>query len=449
MNTKRLLSITATILLASGCNQAQNQTSTPIYTELPTVESKLDAQTINDFSSRRKQNQGNRYEGLVINKSNILTRPDDLPSSLFYDSGINISYPKEGVKGIYLPIDCVVNTEYFQESIDKLNSTALNSAVLDFKDDSGQILPIIESDNPMVNENVVGLADYKEVLKTFEQNNIYPIARIVTFKDNFLASSHPELSFQTEDGEIWTPDGEDYFTNPFLPEPWDYNVAVAIEAAKMGFKEVQFDYVRFSDAFMYEEEYLTYPKGRFENYISEDPNDKGEERIAAITEFLAYAKEKLAPYGVDVSADVFGYTAIANNSEDVRGIGQNFAGIADQVDVISSMVYPSHWDVGFFGLENPDLQPYDLINEYMLSEKQLLEHVNSPVTTRPWLQNFSYDSFYGDAEVQAQINALVDNGVYEYLLWNASGDYIENVDYAPEITAPQETESTDTTSQPQ
>ncbi|NLJ18389.1 putative glycoside hydrolase, partial [Globicatella sulfidifaciens] len=204
MNTKRLLSITATILLASGCNQAQNQTSTPTYTELPTVESKLDAQTINDFSSRRKQNQANRYEGLVINKSNILTRPDDLPSSLFYDSGINISYPKEGVKGIYLPIDCVVNTEYFQESIDKLNSTALNSAVLDFKDDSGQILPIIESDNPMVNENVVGLADYKEVLKTFEQNNIYPIARIVTFKDNFLASSHPELSFQTEDGEIWT-----------------------------------------------------------------------------------------------------------------------------------------------------------------------------------------------------------------------------------------------------
>lgn len=446
MNKKIFLSISAAALLISGCNLTQKQEEAPKYTELPTVESKLDAQTISDFSSRRKQNQANRYEGLVINKGNILNRPDDLPASLFYDSGINIAYPKEGVKGIYLPIDCIQNPEYFQQSLDKLDSTALNTAVLDFKDDSGQILPVLETDNPIVNENVVGAADYKEVLKTFEKHKIYPIARIVTFKDNFLAATQPDLTFKTADGEIWSPDGTDNFTNPFLQETWDYNVAVAIEAAKMGFKEIQFDYVRFSDAFMYEEENLTYSKGRFENYISEDPNDKGEERIAAITEFLAYAKEKLAPYGVDVSADVFGYTAIANNSEDVRGIGQNFAGIADQVDVISSMVYPSHWNVGFFGLENPDLQPYDLINEYMLSEKQLLSGVNSPVTSRPWLQNFSDKSYYGDAEVQAQINALADNGVYEYLLWNASGDYIENVDYAPEITAPQQ--QTNTNNQP-
>lgn len=416
-------------IFLSGCGLAEKKEDAPTYTELPTIESKYDEETLNLFDSRRKQGTANRYEGLTIASNNILSRPNNLPASLFYDSGISIDYPKEGVKGIYLPVSSLNDIEHFNYNLEKLDNTPLNAVVLDFKDDSGQIIPNIQSENVDVMKNVVNLFDYKSLMQTLQAHQIYPIARIVTFKDNYLAHERPDLAFQTKDGQLWANEGANYI-NPFLREAWDYNIEIAIQAAKMGFKEIQFDYVRFSDAFIYEEQNLNYTKGEFENYISQNPDAVGEERVAAITQFLAYAKERLAPYGVHVSADLFGIVAISPNDIGSRGIGQNFAKIASVVDIVSSMVYPDHWGAGLFGIESPRDQPYDLINEYMLSEKQLLSSVSNPAKTRPWIQNYYYEA----EQIQAQINALADNQVYEYLLWNALGEFYEEVDYAPELS---------------
>lgn len=436
-----LLTVSTVLLVA--CNQETKETNEPTsqYYVLPEVTAQYDDAALQEFNSRRNQGQTNRYESLVIPNQMLLTRPDNLPSSLFYDSGIEIAYPEDGVKGIYLTAENVASTEDFDYLVDLINRTDLNAMVIDFKDDYGNIISVNESDNPIVQANTSEYLDLRETLKILEENNIYPIARIVTFKDYLYATDYPEHSFHDAvTGEIWEDGNGARFINPFSQEVWDYTIDVAIEAAKMGFKDIQFDYVRFPEGFETFEETLDYNIGRFSTYVSEDPEHYGEERVTAITQFLAYAKEQLAPYGVNISADVFGYTAVAGNSPDVRGIGQNFSQMAEEVDAISSMIYPSHWGTEFFGILYPDLHPFETIDEYMFSEELALQNVQNDVITRPWLQDFTdYYSNpdgawqeYGPYEVQEQIDALLKHDVHEFLLWNAAGIYNEGVDYAPE-----------------
>ena len=429
-------------ILLSACGQKNPAETSSSHYNLPVVSNKYSEEERLDFTSRVNRNQTNRYEGLVIRNTPLLQKPAELPSALFYDSGINIPYPEEGVKGLYLTTANLLDDEYFNYIVDYIDQTALNAVVIDFKDDYGQIIPLLDTDNPLIQEHSLGLVDLKEQLKVFEEKGIYPIARIVTFKDYMLSDSRPDLSFHdSETGWIWQDDNGAQFINPFLKEVWDYNIQISIEAAKMGFKDIQFDYVRFPEGFNVFADTLDYDIGDYGSYVTEDTETSGGERVAAINDFLEYARDQLAPYGVKISADVFGYTAVAGDAPDVRGIGQNFAQMAEHIDAISSMIYPSHWDNGFFGIDFPDLNPFEAIDEYMYSEDIALSDVANPIVSRPWLQDFTawykvpgtYQE-YGAQQVQEQIVALKQHGVYEYLLWNVEGDYSEGVDYAPELT---------------
>lgn len=430
------------VLVLSACDKQQATENVNTYYNLPNVATKYSEEDILNFNSRVNRGQTNRYEGLVIRDTPLLQKPAELPSALFYDSGIDIPYPEEGVKGLYLTTDNLLDDDYFNYIIDYIDQTALNAVVIDFKDDYGQIIPLLETDNPLIQENSLGLVDLQEKIKIFEEKGIYPIARIVTFKDYMLSSSRPDLSFhETETGLIWQDDNGAQFINPFSKEVWDYNVQISIEAAKMGFKDIQFDYVRFPEGFNVFSDTLDYDIGDYGSYVTEDAETEGGERVMAINDFLEYSRDQLAPYGVKISADIFGYTAVAGDAPDVRGIGQNFAQMAEHVDAVSSMIYPSHWGDGFFGIDYPDLNPFESIDEYMYSEEIALSDVANPITTRPWLQDFTAwykipGTFqeYGTQQVQEQIVALQHHGVYEYLLWNAAGDYSEGVDYAPELT---------------
>ena len=149
---------------------------------------------------------------------------------------------------------------------------------------------------------------------------------------------------------------------------------------------------------------------------------------------MAYAKEKLEPYDVEVSVDIFGYSATL---PEAPGIGQNFSKISENVDVISSMIYPSHW-TSYFGIEKPDLEPYELIKEYAKLENKKLAELKTPPVSRPWIQDFTATWLgkgnyipYGKEEVEAQIKALNEEGIDEFLLWNAGNRYTPGVDYTP------------------
>jgi hypothetical protein len=353
------------------------------------------------------------------------TLPKQL-SRFIYDSGFNFTYP-DAVRGVYVTGHSAGGSR-FERLIDLIDNTDLNSMVIDVKDDWGNIT--YETQQPEYKD--IGkpyIKDPKSMLKTLEEKQIYPIGRIVVFKDSVLSKAKPELSYM-EGNQVWKNGGGESFVNPFLKEVWDYNVGIAIEAAKMGFQEIQFDYVRFPEGFEKRDTELTYSMGEYENM----DEDNVQKRVHAVTDFVEYAKEQLEPYGVDVSVDIFGYTATL---PEAPGIGQNFSKISEHVDVISSMIYPSHW-TSYFGIARPDLEPYNLIAEYAKLENKKLAELEDPPTSRPWLQDFTASwlgsgnyKVYGKAEVEAQIKALQDQGINEYLLWNAGNNYTDNVDFTP------------------
>ncbi|CZQ85781.1 Hypothetical protein Tpal_681 [Trichococcus palustris] len=369
---------------------------------------------------------GGTVSALTLRQGQLLKTPTakELPKKFFYDSGVDIAYPVDGVKGIYVTAYSVGYEKKFNELVDYVDSTDLNAMVIDIKDDKGVVTADFNSKDEHIQKNTEGyIPDIKALMAVMEEKQIYPIARIVTFKDSLLAQDQPQLSFTNSDGSVWKASNGESFINPFMKQTWDYAINVGIEAAKAGFKEIQFDYVRFPEGFEVWGKDLHYDMGEYANLNMSDT----EKRVKAITDFTAYAKEKLMPYGVDVSVDIFGYTA---SVIEAPGIGQNFPQISENVDVISSMIYPSHWGTSYFGIDSPDLHPYQVVSEYMKLETPLLQSLDTPPISRPWLQDFTASYLgsgnymtYGKAEVDAQVQALKDSGVNEFLLWNATNNY--------------------------
>ena len=365
---------------------------------------------------------------LNLNDSPLYSINEDTTPVFQYQSDVDIAYPEEGVKGIFVTAFSA-GGDRMPELIDLVNNTNLNSMVIDVKEDIGDIMMPLDVNNEIAQNHMYDYVDPDELMTTMEDNEIYPIARIVVFKDSRLAMERPDLSYQNSDGTVWQNGSGESFVNPFLKEVWDYNVDIAIEAAKLGFKEIQFDYVRFPESFETMSADLIYDFGEY----ADSEADEVQQRVNAVTDFVAYANEQLKPYDVDVSVDVFGYAA---TQREAPGIGQNFSQIANNVDIISSMIYPSHWGAGAFDFAAPDTEPYGVIDEYMKVENEVLGKLENPPKSRPWIQDFTASYLgpgnyinYGAAEVEAQIQALKDNGVEEYLLWNAQNTYSEGAEY--------------------
>lgn len=286
--------------------------------------------------------------------------------------------------------------------------------------------------NKDIDKNSLNLKEAKPLLKKLKRNNIYPIARIVTFKDSKLDKEHPEWSFKEKDGSVWKNGKRDSFVNPFIKDVWKYNIAVSKAAAQAGFQDMQFDYVRFPEGFENEAEHLDFSKGDYKN----SELSSGDQSVDTVTKYLEYAQKELQPYNVKISVDVFGYSALVKNAP---GIGQSFPKISKNVDAISSMIYPSHWSSRDFGLEDPDTEPYKTVDRYIKKENNILNDLgNKKPKTRPWIQDFtaSYlgEGKYKEYDAQAisdQVQALKDNVVDEFLIWNAANDYTQGPNFNP------------------
>ena len=367
---------------------------------------------------------------LKMNTEPLLSVPDEFPSQFKYDSGVEIAYPEDGVKGIFVTAHSAGGSR-METLTQLLNDTALNSMVIDVKEDYGDITMPLESDHELIADNIRNWVDPEKLMPLLEENEIYPIARIVVFKDSRLAKERPDLSFKNPDGTVWSNRAGHSFVNPFQKEVWEYNVEIAKQAAMMGFKDIQFDYVRFPEGFELRDDELEYSRGEY----TDSGLDNVQQRVEAVTDFVAYARKELEPFDVDVSVDIFGYSATV---PEAPGIGQNFSRISENVDVISSMIYPSHWGPGSLGLAKPDLEPYNVVAKYMEHENRVLGELgeDAPVS-RPWIQDFTASYLgsgnyirYGAHEVSEQVRALNEYGVNEFLLWNAGNTYSGSAQYS-------------------
>jgi hypothetical protein len=286
--------------------------------------------------------------------------------------------------------------------------TEINSLVIDVKGDRGLIT--YKSAIPLASETgaqkQVIIKDIRGLIQSLRKKGIYTIARIVVFKDNVLGTARPDLAVRTQDGRVFH-DREDLtWVDPSRKEVWDYNTDIAVEAARNGFDEIQFDYVRFPDK-----------KGLKFSVPSTEEN-----RVKYITGFLSYAYGRLAPYNVFVAADIFGY--VPWNINDTN-IGQKIERVASCVDYISLMLYPSGFQFGIPGYRNPVAHPYEIVS---LTLKKAQERTKiPPVRFRPWLQAFkdyAFDRrhFYGP-EIRDQITAAEEFGSGGWMLWNPRNIY--------------------------
>lgn len=318
------------------------------------------------------------------------------------------------VRGIYMTGYSIAEKKKFDSLIKLIDETELNAVVIDVKNDEGMVLYKTGLEDVQfsgANSKII-IEDIDALLKYLNEKDIYTIARIVTFKDNKAASKFPHLAVKNTGGNVWRDRNGQAWLNPYNRESWDYVLDIAEEAAAKGFKEIQFDYVRFP----------TDGNLKLINYGAA----QGESKPQAIGDFLKYARGRLSNMGAVTSADVFG---LVTTAEDDMNIGQQLEFLADSVDVICPMVYPSHYGKGMYGVAEPDFEPYKIVNYSMKKAKERLDkNENNIAKLRPWLQDFSatyLDNYkkYGPAEIRAQIKASYDAGVREWILWNAANKY--------------------------
>ena len=312
-------------------------------------------------------------------------------------------------KALYLTNYGIGDRSLRGNALKLINETELNSLVIDVKGDRGMIT--YKSTIPLATEigaqKLIIVKDIKGLLGTLKERGIYTIARIVVFKDDLLGAARPDLAIKTANGQLWH-DGEGLvWMDASKKEVWEYNIEIAEEAAKNGFDEIQFDYVRFPDK-----------KGPVFSVENTETN-----RVNAISGFLKEARKRLIPYNVFMSADIFGY--VAWNLNDTM-IGQRLDSIAASVDYLSLMLYPSGFQFGIPGYTNPVEHPYEIISRTL--ERARVRSGIPAVRFRPWLQGFrdyAFDkrNFFGP-EIRTQINAAESFGAGGWMLWNPRNAYL-------------------------
>ncbi|MEW6097466.1 MAG: putative glycoside hydrolase [bacterium] len=312
------------------------------------------------------------------------------------------------VKGIHVTSWVAGSKIQFEKIINLIRETELNTVVIDIKEVDGIIGYEV---NVKLAREVKAIQrrikDIDEIIALCDKYGIYKIARITVFKDNRLATQRPYLAVLTKSGELWRDSKGQSWVNPYLRDVWEYNIAIAKDAVSRGFDEIQFDYVRFPS------------DGNIESCWY-GPGHSMQKAAKAIIEFLKFAKQELSTSAF-LSIDVFGLTTTCKNG---IGIGQKFKEIAEYVDFISPMVYPSHYAKGAYGLSNPDSQPYKTVFFSLMDANKQIG--NTKCRIRPWLQDFSLGYYYGASEVREQIKAVYAQGLDEWLLWNPKCRYTKS-----------------------
>ncbi len=325
--------------------------------------------------------------------------------------------PPVKVKGLYLTQYTASNSTRLDELIEIAKTTEINAFVIDVKDDNGNLLFYSDTAQqimPELNEGVA-IKDIDAFIKKIKDNDIYLIARIVTFKS-------PKYAEKFADRAITKPNGKPYkksdgiaWVTAYDRQLWAYIIGICKEAAAVGFDEIQFDYVRFPVV------------SKSENTSLDFHNDKNESKPEVIHKFLRHAYEQLADSKVYITADIFGWSGSALGDE---GIGQHWEAMANAVDYVAPMMYPSHYGRGNYGLKYPDTQPSATIDASIKDILARNANLETQPITRPWIQDFTAKWLgkgryiaYGSKEVRAQIDALAANGVDEYMVWNSSNRY--------------------------
>jgi len=313
-----------------------------------------------------------------------------------------------------------------------------NAVVFDIKDSDGIVN--IAFDHPLATGQRHYISDLPKFIHFLHSENMHAIARIAIFRDEHLVTTHPELAVKSHStGQPWRENGKLVWTDPSNLKVQDYDIGLAKFVAQSGVDEVQFDYVRFpaegdqKDASFNYQTDLT-AAGDSKDHSTDHPTShpKQIQRSDVISDFLSRAYAQIHPTGALFSLDVFGVMAW-QRQVDLAHTGQDIVAMARHCDVLSPMIYPSHF-FGMDGIARPGDAPEHFIGESMDRFKLITKDSN--VVIRPWLQAFAWRTkTYSPQYVEVQVEVAKQKGGIGFLFWNANNDYSKPYTAMPEMRA--------------
>ncbi len=351
---------------------------------------------------------------------------DNATASLYGEKNKKLENPPKEVKAIYSTTWTAITENGINRLIDLIGKTEVNAIVIDIKDYTGKvsfntnslIINSIESENGRIS-NLINL------INRLHNKNIYAIARVAIFQDLFLAEKRPDLAVQSkraiDDGKdknsvdiIWRDKKDLAWVDPASQEVWNYTISIAKELDRVGFDEINFDYIRFpSDGDMKDVSYPFY--------------DEKKPRQEILKNFFKYLSDNLRPLGIRISVDLFGLAAI--NKDDL-GIGQVLETAIPYFDFVCPMVYPSHYAKGFLGFNNPAEYPYEVVKYSLRTAQGRIDDFKKKnpdinlAKIRPWLQDFDLGATYDEKMIRLQKKAVYDVGLDAgWFLWDPKNQY--------------------------
>ena len=327
------------------------------------------------------------------------------PTPPVLDSLIKGTLP---ARGLYV-FRFAANQRRLKHLIGIADSTEINALIIDVKDEFGLNY---QPTDPLVRKNAgtqVKARNLQALVDTIRAHGILPVARIVVFKDSVTARNNPDHTIRKADGTPWHDKKGQTWVNPYANAIWEYNFRVAEDAIRMGFGEIQFDYIRFPEPFK------SLPQQVF-------PEQNGRSKEQVLAEFLKTARARFAKMGVRTTADIFGLVTTVGGALEV---GQQWEHISPNVDVVLPMVYPSHYPPGSFQLPHPNATPYDVIHIAISRARERDEKLDiKGEHIRPWLQAFTLGKPpYGAHELEEQKRAVYDSGYDGWVMWEPGSRY--------------------------
>jgi hypothetical protein len=313
------------------------------------------------------------------------------------------------VRGLYVNRFAAQSAKRMRKLIAIADSTEINAFVIDVKDEFGLN---IASQDPMVRKNAGNagvIPNLRQLLDTLKAHDILAIARIVVFKDSVAARANPDHVIRKPDGTAWRDKQGLTWVNPYDEEIWEYDLRVAEEAVRLGFGEVQFDYIRFP------EPYKSLPPQVF-------PKQNGRSKPDVLAEFLRRANARMDKLGARTTADIFGLVTTVGGALE---IGQEWEKVSPAVDVVLPMTYPSHYPPGAFGVKRPNADPYKIQLTAISRARQRDAKLGlTGERVRPWIQAFSLGQpKYDASHVKDQMRGIYDAGYNGWVWWHPGSVY--------------------------
>jgi hypothetical protein len=333
-----------------------------------------------------------------------------------------LDHPPASVRAVYVNA-WAFGGKRFQELVRLADRSEVNAFVVDVKDDTGYLTyrSGVATAVQIGANAQLRARDARDRLRIMREHGIYPIARIVVAKDPLLAARKAEWAVRHVDGGLWRDRLDFAWVDAFNDSVWVYAAQLAAEAVRMGFAEVQYDYVRFPDE----------PERRLASAIF-GARRQGETKRQGVARNLRLLGERTRALGVPFTIDVFGLTTSAPTD---MGIGQLWEDLVVTADVVLPMVYPSHYVRGVYSIKHPNAEPYRVIRRAMQDALRRSAPLGKTAEIRPYLQAFTLGQpRYTPELVREQIRASEELGLRSWVLWNPRSAYDPAI-FRPESAA--------------